>query len=89
MSVKGYKTAMPKSYSTVEAAQRVGVSRQTLQSWIDAKRIPVPKLAKMGPVAVRLWTAEDIKRARAFKGTLKPGRKSKSTKKVSHERTAS
>jgi excisionase family DNA binding protein len=72
---------MPKTYSTGEAAERIGVSRQTLQFWIDSESIKAPALVKVGRVTVRLWTAEDIRKARQFKGTLKPGRKS--TKRVS------
>jgi excisionase family DNA binding protein len=73
---------MPKTYSTGEAAEQIGVSRQTMQAWIDRECIPVPKLETVGRIKVRLWTAEHIKRAREFKGTLKPGRKPKSRKKV-------
>ncbi len=65
---------MPQVYSTSEAAKRIGVSRQTIQAWIDRKRIPTPKLTKVGGVSIRLWTNADIKRARRFKGTTKPGR---------------
>lgn len=66
---------MPKTYSTGEAARKIGVSRQTIQAWIDKSSIPTPKLQNVGRVSVRLWTNADIRRARKFKGTLKPGRK--------------
>jgi DNA-binding transcriptional MerR regulator len=68
---------MAKTCSTGDAAKKIGVSRQTLQAWIDSKSIPTPKLEKVGRVSIRLWTNADIKRARKFKGTLKPGRKLK------------
>lgn len=66
---------MPKTYSTGDAARKIGVSRQTLQAWIDKDSIPIPKLKKIGRVSVRLWSHSDIQQARKFKGTLKPGRK--------------
>ena len=68
---------MAKTYSTGDAAKQIGVSRQTLQAWIDRKSIPTPKLEKVGRVSIRLWTTANIERARKFKGTLKPGRKRK------------
>lgn len=66
------------TYSTGDAAKQIGVSRQTLQAWIDNRSIATPKLKKVGRVSIRLWAAADIQRARKFKGTLKPGRKTKS-----------
>jgi len=71
---------MAKSYSTGDAAKQIGVSRQTLQAWIDSKSIPTPKLEQVGRVSIRLWTNADIERGRRFKGTLKPGRKRKQKK---------
>jgi hypothetical protein len=62
-----------KTYTTGEAAFKIGVSRQTLQSWIAGGKVPVPKAIEMGHVTVRLWTKADIQKARKFKGTLKPG----------------
>jgi hypothetical protein len=68
---------MARTCSTTDAATKIGVSRQTLQAWIDNKCIPTPKLEKMGRMTIRLWTNADIEKARKFKGTLKPGRKAK------------
>jgi excisionase family DNA binding protein len=71
---------MRKTYSTGDAAKLIGVSRQTLQTWIDRKSIPTPRLEKVGRMSIRLWTGADIEKARRFKGTLKPGRKVKGKK---------
>lgn len=68
---------MPKTYSTGAAAKRIGVSRQTLQMWIERADIPAPKLSTVGGVRVRLWRDSDIRKAQKFKGTMKPGRKAK------------
>jgi DNA-binding transcriptional MerR regulator len=67
---------MATTYSTGEAARKIGVSRQTLQAWI-AKEIMRPKTIGVGGTTVRLWTDADIQKGRKFKGTLKPGRKVK------------
>ena len=48
-----------------------------MQTWIADGRIPVPEPIEIGRVSVRLWTRADVERARKFKGTLKPGPKSK------------
>jgi excisionase family DNA binding protein len=68
--------------STVEVAIEVGVSRATLQYWIKEKKISAPKTKLRNGVAVRLWTAADVKQARKLKGTLRrgPAPKSKESK---------
>jgi excisionase family DNA binding protein len=66
-----------KTYTTAEAAANIGVSRQTLYSWIDGGKINAPKPIKLGQRSMRLWTKTDIKRVRKFKGKLKRGPKPK------------
>jgi excisionase family DNA binding protein len=58
-----------KTYSTGEAAKRVGVSRQTLHAWL-ARGVAKPKTLRVGGTTVRLWTDSDIEKAKSFKGTL-------------------
>jgi excisionase family DNA binding protein len=62
-----------KTYTTAEVAEKVGVSRQTLYSWIDGGKINAPKPIKLGQRSMRLWTKTDIERVRKFKGKLKRG----------------
>lgn len=64
---------MPKFYTTKEVAAKIGVSRQTLYSWIESGLIAAPKPISLGGATVRMWTAEDIAEAAKAKGTLKPG----------------
>jgi excisionase family DNA binding protein len=66
-----------RTFTTVEAAKLIGVSRQTLQTWIAGKMIQAPMPIEVGHVKVRLWTKTDIDRAKRFTGTLKPGPKAK------------
>jgi excisionase family DNA binding protein len=70
-----------KTFSTGEVAKQIGVSRQTLQTWIAAGRIAAPKAFEVGGMSVRMWTAADVERVRKFKGTLKPGPQTRSKKK--------
>jgi len=69
-----------KTYTTAEAAERIGVSRQALYLWIDAGKIEAPKPIELGKRSMRLWTKADIEKARKFKGTLRSGPKRKPKK---------
>jgi excisionase family DNA binding protein len=53
-----------KLFSTSEAAKKLGIHRVNLQNAVKNRRIPAPKLTKVGGVSVRLWTTRDIERAR-------------------------
>jgi excisionase family DNA binding protein len=65
---------MGKFFSTGQAAAKIGVSRQTLYSWIESGLISAPKPIRAGGASVRLWTEDDIDRAAKAKGKLKRGR---------------
>ena len=60
----------PKLYTTSEAAAAIGITRQTLQNWIAAKKIRPPKATVLGNVTVRMWTAKDVKSLRLAKKKL-------------------
>jgi excisionase family DNA binding protein len=47
----------PDHYTTGQAAKKTGISRQTLQAWIAAKKIQAPPIIAN---SVRIWTASDI-----------------------------
>jgi excisionase family DNA binding protein len=70
-----------KTYTTTEAAAKIGISRQTLHAWIEGGKVIAPKPLAIGKNSIRLWTKADIDDARKFKGTLKPGPRSKGKKK--------
>ena len=55
----------PVTYTTEEAAAKVGISRVTLQAWIKAKKITPPKPTLDGARSKRLWTASDVASLRA------------------------
>ncbi len=57
----------PKTYTTSEAAKRVGITRATLQDWIKKRKIAAPKLTQFANITVRLWTASDVALLKATK----------------------
>jgi DNA-binding transcriptional MerR regulator len=59
-----------KLFSTSEAAAKIGVSRQTLYTWIDVGLVQAPEPLRDG---VRLWTASQIAAAAKAKGKLRRG----------------
>jgi DNA-binding transcriptional MerR regulator len=64
-------------YTTREAAKLIGVSRQTLQTWVKSRFIKTPRLSVVANFRVRLWSKADIQRAKRFKGTLRRAAPSK------------
>ena len=62
-----------KLLSTVAVAREIGVARSVLQYWIKEGIIAAPKTKLRNGVAVRLWKAADVERARKLKGTIKRG----------------
>jgi predicted DNA-binding transcriptional regulator AlpA len=53
------------SYSSREAAKKLGISLMTLQRYIaDGNWIKAPKVKQLGQVKARLWTDRDVERAR-------------------------
>jgi excisionase family DNA binding protein len=70
-----------KLLSTVEVANEVGIPRATLQYWIKEGKIAAPKTRLRNGVAVRLWAAADVEKARKLKGALRRGPEPKKGKK--------
>jgi excisionase family DNA binding protein len=68
---------MGRFFTTAEAAAKIGVSRQTLYSWIESALINAPKAIPVGGAFIRLWTKADIDLAAKAKGKLKRGPKPK------------
>jgi DNA-binding transcriptional MerR regulator len=68
-----FRSMSSKLLSTVELAREAGVPRATLQYWIKEGKIDAPKTRLRNGVAVRLWTAADVEKAKKLKGTLDRG----------------
>ena len=69
------------TYSTVEVADIVGVSWNTISRWIREKRFPVPAVKLVGRVRVRLWTEADIEVVKQYKKDHYRGKGSRKTRK--------
>lgn len=77
-----FRSMSSKLLSTVELADEAGVPRATLQYWIKQGKIAAPKTRLRNGVAVRLWTAADVEKARKLKGALRRGPDPKRSKKA-------
>jgi hypothetical protein len=53
-----------RTFSTTEAAKKLGVHRVNLQKAMADGRVIPPRLSRVGGVKIRLWTAKEIERAR-------------------------
>ncbi len=65
------------TYSTVEVAELVGVSWDTLNRWIRQKKFSVPPVRSIGRVKVRLWNQAEIDDVRKYKERHYRGKGSK------------
>jgi excisionase family DNA binding protein len=72
---------MGRFFTTAQAAAKIGVSRQTLYSWIESGLVSAPKPIPMGRSSIRMWTQADIDAAAKGKGKLKRGPVPKKRKK--------
>jgi len=61
--------------STREAAKKLGLQTRTLSRYIQAGKLPAPKMAKAGGMTLHLWTEEDVERARKLLPKIANGRK--------------
>jgi predicted site-specific integrase-resolvase len=54
-------------YSTVEVAELVDVSWDTLNRWIREKKFRVPPVKAVGRVKIRLWTQDEVAEVLKYK----------------------
>ena len=55
------------TYSTVEVAELVEVSWDTLNRWIRERKFPVPPVKLLGRIKVRIWNENDVEKVRKYK----------------------
>ena len=57
-----------KTYTTVQAAQKLGVSRNTIYRWIRGRKIKAAGFVRTNGVElrIRLWTEKDLRDIRKF-----------------------
>jgi excisionase family DNA binding protein len=74
---------MQRTYTTRDAAARVGITRQTLQAWIAAGKVKAPKGERFGRWMLRSWTEKDLRLLKTAKREIyrkRAGRKKKRSK---------
>jgi DNA-binding transcriptional MerR regulator len=69
-----------RTYSTREAAQKLGMDRITLQRYIK-KGLRVPALRSFGGGEFRIWTERDLGQARKHLSKMKDGRRKRKRRK--------
>ena len=68
------------TYSTRQAAKKLGLPSTTLVQYIAANKVPAPKPVKIGNVHLRAWSEQDIARVREILPKIANGRKTRHQK---------
>ena len=62
------------TFSTREAARRLGIGASTLSRYIAQGKVPAPKAIRIGGRPVHLWTVQQIERVRTMLPKIENGR---------------
>ena len=54
-------------YSTAQVAAIVGISKNTLLSWLYSGKIPEPRRRVEAGIDIRLWNDRDVSRVKKYK----------------------
>jgi predicted site-specific integrase-resolvase len=54
-------------YSTAQVAAIVGISKNTLLSWLYSGKIPEPRRRVEAGIDIRLWNDRDVGRVKKYK----------------------
>lgn len=71
------------TYSTRQAAEKLGIGMTTLTRYIENGKIPAPDATVIGRYEVRAWSDEDVERVRVLLPKIANGRKTRYKKKQS------
>jgi predicted DNA-binding transcriptional regulator AlpA len=66
-----------KTYSTREAAKKLGLHPTTLADHIAVGKLPSPTILKVGTASLHAWTEEEIEQARKLLPKIANGRKTR------------
>jgi hypothetical protein len=64
LSLLWYRCVPMRKFSTGEAAKMIGLRRPHLQRAMAEGKLKAPPLTRVGGVKVRLWSRQDVERAR-------------------------
>jgi hypothetical protein len=76
------------TYSSRQAAKKLGLPVSTLSTYLAAGKIPTPKSVTTGDITVYLWTEADIERVRKLLPKIANGRKTRYKKQNAQPRAA-
>jgi predicted DNA-binding transcriptional regulator AlpA len=66
-----------KTFSTREAAKKLGLQTGTLARYIAVGKLPAPTILKVGTASLHAWTEEEIEQARKLLPKIANGRKTR------------
>jgi predicted DNA-binding transcriptional regulator AlpA len=67
-------------FTTRQAAKKLGIGAKTLSHYIAVKKVPAPKILKVGSYVVHSWTEAEIEHVRKLLPKIANGRKTRYTK---------
>jgi predicted transcriptional regulator len=68
------------TYSSQDAARRLGLSPSGLSKYVRSKKIPAPQSVTTGGITVYLWTEAEIEHVRQLLPKIANGRKTRYSK---------
>ena len=54
-------------YSTGQVAKAIGVAKKTVLRWLENGELPEPNTVGLGHVSYRVWSNEDLERAKQYR----------------------
>ncbi|MBZ5525661.1 MAG: hypothetical protein LAP21_25855 [Acidobacteriia bacterium] len=69
-----------KTYSSAQAAKKLGLTAAAISKYIKAGKIPEPKAILVGDFKVYSWTEEDVEHVRKLLPKIANGRKTRYSK---------
>ena len=76
-----------KSFSTTQAAKKLGITPMTLSRYIKAGKVPKPKTATSGGITIHFWSEEEIEHVRQLLPKIANGRKTRYQKQGKKEQS--
>ena len=65
------------TYSTSQAAKKLGIGLKTLSRYIELGKVPAPTILKVGTATLHAWTEEQIEHVRQLLPKIANGRKTR------------
>ncbi len=77
---------MAGTFTTRQAAQKLGIDVSTLSRYISTGKVPAPPIMKVGELKVHAWSEQEIERMRQLLPKIKNGRKTRWRKEAKTKR---